>query len=107
MQAPEEPGISLFQYFKINPLRCRAVFHFGELILDNDLSHVFAGRKLGAKLKTSIGGDALKISLTGNLELLGNPHIDRLAVAVQSQLSSQLRQTCGPIEACVVHLVSK
>src|SRR5258706_7729218 len=98
MQAPEEPGISLFQYFKVNPLRCCAVLLFGELILDNDLSHVFAGRKLGAKLKTSIGDDALKISLTGNLELLGNPHIDRLSVPVQSQFRSQLPQTCGLIE---------
>src|SRR6266478_4509630 len=107
MQAPEEPGISLFQYFKVNPLRCCAVLLFGELILDNDLSHVFAGWKLCAKLKTSIGDDALKISLTGNLELLGNPHMDRLAAAVQSQLSSQLRQTCRLIEPCVVHLISK
>src|SRR6266404_1150430 len=94
MQAPEEPGISLFQYFKVNPLRCCAVLLFGELILDTSLSHVFAGWKLGAKLKTSISDDALKISLTGNLERLGCPHIERPAAAVQARASSQLRQTC-------------
>src|SRR3954464_11919509 len=83
--------ITLFNYFKINPLCGRAVLLFGQRVCDDDLQDVLAGRQVGAEVDAPAGPESFQVRLGARVEWHDPSGKDLLAVAEEAHLRLELR----------------
>ena len=81
----------LFLDLKIDPLRRNSLVLVSEPVLDDNLNHVLARRKLGVDLQAGVVSEALWIALAGNVKQPWGADVNGLAVAEQPELRGQLR----------------